>query len=72
MSVVTTTFQDPTVNVTLHSKVQEYLTGQGKGRSVNTINNAWHRFIEDKVCWYRTFSWGSVCAAIKYDPRFWG
>lgn len=42
MSTVTKVLQDPTENVALHCKVQEYLIGQGKGRNDNTINNAWY------------------------------
>lgn len=42
MSTVTKVLQDPTENVALPCKNQEYLIGQRKGRKDNTINNAWY------------------------------
>lgn len=47
ISTVTKILEDPTENVVLHCKVQEYLIGQGKGRNDNTINNAWYSSKKD-------------------------
>lgn len=47
MSTVTKVLEDPTENVVLRCKVQEYLIGQGKGRNDNTIKNAWYSSKKD-------------------------
>lgn len=51
--------QDPTENVVLHCKVQEYLIRQGKGRN-NTINKAWHSSRKDWKFVGRGLSVGGV------------
>lgn len=70
MSRVTKVLQDPTENVALHCKVQEYLIGQGKGRNDNTINNAWYsskkhwNFVSRGLSVWKVYIWPNKLQAL--------